>query len=394
MTGEPSTRRTIDHGLPYAVSAFGGLSGVVLLSWLVAFRSTLGVEGALGAGTVALFALGLLWGGWRLERGSIGADQYGRIAGWCLAGLLALLLVGGLALVVLTPDDRLQAVVWVHVVVTTGAFGGVAVGVLEARAIRREAEAAANAAHTDRLAHERELLRYLNDLLRHEVLNSVQIVRGHATMLLDGSRDDRTRTRLEAISQESDALTAVVEDVRLLLDANECPDRLSTVDLAELLEATVSAARDEHAHADIDTSLPDTAVVVGNDGIERIFENLLENAIVHNDSETPHVDLSVETTPEAAIVAVSDDGPGIPEQWRGSLFERKSRNHGLGLYLVRILADRYGGTVELAETGPTGTTVVVTLPRPPDSADRDESIDTGEAALEGRRIDESAVERP
>ncbi len=54
MIGEPPTRRTIDHRFPYAVSAFGGLSGVVLLSWLVAFRSTLGVEGALGAGTIAL----------------------------------------------------------------------------------------------------------------------------------------------------------------------------------------------------------------------------------------------------------------------------------------------------------------------------------------------------
>ncbi len=73
--------------------------------------------------------------------------------------------------------------------------------------------------------------------------------------------------------------------------------------------------------------------------------------------------MTVDEQPETVTVTVADDGPGIPDKERERLFERKSTNHGLGLYLSRILANRYGGTVDLADTGPDGSVFVVALPR-------------------------------
>ncbi|RQG96431.1 sensor histidine kinase [Natrarchaeobius chitinivorans] len=380
MTRVPSISRSGRDRLPYLVSAFGGVSFLFLFCWWIVFWDALDAIGAvLSVGTIGLPALWLVWGGHRLARNDTEPERYERILRWCFGGALGFLAVNLLVVLFFPWSDAVWNVVWSHFAVTTGAVGGFAVGIVEAKAIQREAEATAAAVRSDQLEHERALLLYLNDLLRHEVLNSAQIVGGHASLLLNGDRDEQTRRRLETIERESDALTSVIEDVRLMLEANERPDRMATIDLSELLRTEVTAARDTHDDAEIDATVPDGITVRGNAGIKRIFSNLLENAIVHNDG-TVRVELTAETASDTVVVTVTDDGSGIPTEWQETLFQRKSRHHGLGLYLVRVLTERYGGTVELTDTGPQGTIVTVTLPLASDrSADRnaDTSTDVG-----------------
>ncbi len=63
-------------------------------------------------------------------------------------------------------------------------------------------------------------------------------------------------------------------------------------------------------------------------------------------------------------VTISDNGPGITDRALDELFEKtRQGDRGLGLYPVGQLLDRYGGTIELAETGADGSTFVVTLPQ-------------------------------
>ncbi|WP_233255292.1 sensor histidine kinase [Haloplanus rallus] len=106
----------------------------------------------------------------------------------------------------------------------------------------------------------------------------------------------------------------------------------------------------------------------------RVFANLLDNAVEHHDGQRPRITVGADPDGDTVRVRVQDDGPGIPERQRERLFEQGgTRTHGLGLYLVRTLVERYGGSVELAETGPEGTTFVVELPvyRGDDTADAD-----------------------
>lgn len=364
---------------PWLVSGLGMLSVTALLGWWALLLSPTDVTFLLlSLGTTGMPALGLVWGGYRLARSEIEPTRYGRIVAWFLSGAIGVLGVTLATMLIFPWTSLVGTVLWAHFAITAGAVAGFAIGTVEARAIQREVEATAAAVRADQLAEEREVLTYLNALLRHEVLNSTQIIGGNASLLLKDVADvhdhdhnhghdhDRRRERLETIERESEALEAVIDDVRSLLDANARPNRPAVIDLAILLEETVTTMR-ATTDAEIDATIPESVTVEGNDGVRRIFENLLENAIEHNDSETPRVAVTAETGTETVVVTVADDGPGIPDELRETLFERKSQDHGLGLYLARILTNRYGGSIELAETGPDGSTFTVTLPRASES---------------------------
>lgn len=363
---------------PWIVSGFGALSFAFLVAWWIAFEAVIGVTGfLLSLLTVGGPALGLVWGGYQLERSDIEPDRYGRILQWYVGGGVGFLAVNLLTMVFFPWYGLAGNISWAHFSINVGAVGGFTVGYVEARAIHREVEATVASVRAEQLEDERELLTYLNDLLRHEVLNASQIIGGHASLLRTACDDEAARDRLETIERESDELVVVIENVRAMLDANRGSETHTVVDLTTLLAAEVDDCRDRYEAVDLEVEFPETAPVCGNEGLSWIFSNLLENAVEHNDGETARVRVTVDTTPETVTVKIADDGPGIPEVDRETLFERKSNNHGLGLYLSRILANRYGGTVELAETGPDGSVFDVTLPRA--SSDEDDAADDAAA---------------
>ncbi len=368
MTGVLADRLSGGTGkacIPWLVSGFGVLSFVLFLVWAAVLLTRSDVAAlVLGIGLVGAPAIGLTVAGVRLERSGVPAERYVRIAAWCFGGGLGFLAINLPAMILFPWYELSGTVSWAHFSINVGAVGGFAVGYVEARAIQREVEATAATVRAEQLEAERELLTYLNDLLRHEVLNAAQVIEGNATLLLNDCSDEQTRAHLEKIKHRSNDLSDVIDDVRAMLNANKNHDATGVVDLSELLRGEVSALRARFDEVDVDTTIPDGVTVVGNEGLELLFSNLLENAVEHNDNATPRVTVTVETAPETVTVKIADNGPGIAESTRETLFERKSSNHGLGLYLARILATRYGGSVDLAETGPDGTTFTVMLVRP------------------------------
>ena len=103
------------------------------------------------------------------------------------------------------------------------------------------------------------------------------------------------------------------------------------------------------------------------DDLHRLALNLMENAVRHTPGD-PHPGVGRRGGGHARLI-VSDDGPGIPTEMRERIFERFVRgagdqggSFGLGLSIVRAVAESHGGTVRLESPPEGGARFVVELP--------------------------------
>ena len=99
-----------------------------------------------------------------------------------------------------------------------------------------------------------------------------------------------------------------------------------------------------------------------------MFRNILNNAIQHNDVDTPRVDIAVEETADTVEVRIADNGPGIPDDQKAEVFGKgehgmDSPGTGLGLYLVHTFVDQFGGDVWVTDRDGGGAVFHVELPR-------------------------------
>jgi len=209
----------------------------------------------------------------------------------------------------------------------------------------------------------------LHRVLRHNLRNSCNVIAGNADLLAEHADDASAETRacLDAIRDQSDHLERITQKTRQLRDLVFEDRPFESVDLAALLSEHVEEARERFPHADFETDLPETYLAKTDPRLGLAVEELLENAVEHNDAASPSVRVSLRPDAAgAATIEVADDGPGMPEVER-TLLERGTESpmvhsEGLGLWIARTVAVEAGGEVRLARDDPQGTVVRLVLP--------------------------------
>ena len=222
-------------------------------------------------------------------------------------------------------------------------------------------------AHEQTVAEQRDNLRIVNKIVRHDIRNDLQLIAAYAKRVED--RVDEAK-ELHKISQR------VTNAVELTKTAREVTDILLQADQTD--EGVVLSAVLSPQIENIDSSYPRSTIkiigqvpdiaVVGSDMLESVFRNLLSNAIQHNDKAAPEVSVSVSETDSSAVVEVADNGPGIPDRHKTSMFEEgnsglDSDGTGLGLYLVKKIVERNNGRIEVVDNEPDGTVFILKLPK-------------------------------
>ncbi|MCL2316864.1 MAG: HAMP domain-containing histidine kinase, partial [Actinomycetia bacterium] len=172
----------------------------------------------------------------------------------------------------------------------------------------------------------------------------------------------------QTILVETARLTGMVEDLLAVsrLDSLGGERKTVTCDLAVLLNAAADEQRtvaSERGIAIVPAEVEAPVVIAGDDvALHQAFANLLSNAIRHARSQ---VVLGCEDEGGDAVVTVSDDGTGIGPDDLPHIFERFYKgpggSHGIGLAIVKSVAEYHGGRVEVA-SGETGATFRLVLP--------------------------------
>jgi len=222
---------------------------------------------------------------------------------------------------------------------------------------------------TERRRHEQRL-QVLNRVLRHDLRNHVNIIQGNAELLLGEIDGDEARTEAQAIIETSRDLVALSNKARLIEASHGRGRRSHTVDLVDCVERALRNVREDEADVAVLTDLPESEPVNADVMISAALENLIENAVEHNDDGTPSVWVSLDRTMvdgrEYAELSVGDDGPGIPEKERQILREGietpLEHTSGLGLWLVNWIVTRSKGDLRFEEKEPRGSVVTIRLP--------------------------------
>jgi PAS domain S-box-containing protein len=252
---------------------------------------------------------------------------------------------------------------------------------------KREAEAAAQEAF-DRNA---EALVHLEDLNRakaqfvsmvsHELRTPTTSVLGYTELIADGDLGPVTpeqRHALDAIQRNSLRLEQLLADLMeaARLELPRLNGNREHVDISEVVRhaATtmlpVVARRNQTMQIAVD---PDAGIVLGDERrLEHVVSNLLTNAVKFTPEGGSIVIRAIREGSEA-IISVQDSGIGIPEEEHTKVFERFYRSErkesakvpgsGLGLSIVKAIAQNHGGDVTLASAVGEGTTISIRLPR-------------------------------
>jgi PAS domain S-box-containing protein len=218
------------------------------------------------------------------------------------------------------------------------------------------------------LRRERERLEFMNRILRHNLLNGLNVVSARADILGDFV-DDGGRPHLETVSDRVEEMVDLVETMRsftkTVVEAES--HELEPLSLASTLAPEVERleAENDDAVVDVEGDIPDVEVL-GDDLLDQVFENVLSNALQHNDKDRPEVRVWVDREGDRVSVHVADNGPGIPDEEKTHIVEKgieglSTPGSGFGLYLVKELLDSYGGDIQVLDNDPEGAEFVLTF---------------------------------
>ena len=225
-----------------------------------------------------------------------------------------------------------------------------------------------------RLHQHSNFLENMPRTLRHEINNPLNTLSTSLQNLADQHPDVRDSKYLDSAKRGVLRIGAIVQN---LADAASLEESLETeelelVDIHQFLENYVANCRLSHPKCEFVYRATDTRVYarVSDHRIEQMLDKIIDNAIDFHRSDSP-ITVQLDTNRGYVQITVANRGPALPEEAQKSLFDSmvshrgpQSRMHfGLGLYVVRVIAEHHGGYVRALNLADgSGVVFMVQLP--------------------------------
>jgi len=217
-------------------------------------------------------------------------------------------------------------------------------------------------------------------VLSHELKSPINSIESLLKVIADGFTGEVNPKTLElvrrAIGKTGEARSLITDLLNLEKYSSGGLARREE-DLGRILSKSFQRLKPAAADKNVSYSLarpPDSRIIVSGDaeGLSLVFGNLIDNALKYSGNNgRVHVGLAAETGGNAAVVTVSDSGPGIAPGdlenlftpfFRAGLSKARAPGTGLGLSIVKRIVEDQGGTVSVDSAPGRGTTFTVRLP--------------------------------
>lgn len=214
----------------------------------------------------------------------------------------------------------------------------------------------------------------------HELKTPLALIKMFAELLSLGhaSKKEVAKDYTDIITRESDRLTRLIDNVLdfARIERGKAAYQFRQGNLRTVVERAIDISHhlaEQHGVrlvTDIDPSLPDT--LIDEDSMTLLLLNLLENALKYGVNGSGEITVSLKLIDNQLILKVADHGPGIPKEEQALVFERfyrakaarskSMRGSGIGLSLVKSIAEAHGGRVNLESELGHGAVFEVVIP--------------------------------
>ena len=204
------------------------------------------------------------------------------------------------------------------------------------------------------------------DIMAHDINNANAVALGYADLLVD-MLDGREREMIRKLRNGVSRSIGIIQNVTTIRRLHSQETAARPVDLDAVVRAEIAH------HPDAGIVYEGKPVwVTADDLLPEVFANLIGNAVKYGEPGV-EVRIRVEENDGAVDVSIEDTGPGVPDAVKPVLFTRFARGtnarsgKGLGLYITRMLIERYGGKIQVGDRVPghpeCGAAFRFTLPR-------------------------------
>jgi signal transduction histidine kinase len=194
----------------------------------------------------------------------------------------------------------------------------------------------------------------INKMLRHDITNNLAVVLSALHLY---EKDNRKGLLKEAARK----CEAGVELIRSLhtMERNK-------IDASKLININVNRILSnlQHHYKEINITVEGEAAVMADNGLESVFRNLIENAVVHGSADK--INVTIQEFKDIFEITVTNNGTQIDEHLKEKIFEEnfssgEKGKTGMGLYIVKENILRYGGSMYVENLVPEGVAFIINL---------------------------------